>query len=217
MKGLLSKDFNLMKGQKNYYLIMFAIAIGITIFSDELSFPLGFLIFVISLFTLSTISYDEFDNGNAFLFSLPITRMGYVLEKYMLGFILGCGSCALSILAVTAARLIKGKSITSDIIMIALIILLLSLIMQAIMLPFQLKFGGEKGRIALLGAVGLIFIIGMIVAKIAESLNINLVAVINKLSTLSMGMLILFVVITALILWLISISISLSIMNKKEF
>ena len=34
---------------------------------------------------MSSISYDEFDNGNAFLFSLPITRKDYVLEKYIFG------------------------------------------------------------------------------------------------------------------------------------
>ena len=74
MKGLLIKDFKLMKMQKNFFLMMIAIVIAISFFQNEISFPLGFLPFVISLFSLSTISYDEFDNGNAFLFSLPISR-----------------------------------------------------------------------------------------------------------------------------------------------
>ena len=84
MKGLLIKDFKLMKMQKNFFLMMIAIVIAISFFQNEISFPLGFLPFVISLFSLSTISYDEFDNGNAFLFSLPISRKDYVKEKYLL-------------------------------------------------------------------------------------------------------------------------------------
>lgn len=51
---------------------------------------------ICSMFSLSTISYDEFDNGNAFLFSLPITRKGYVIEKYIFGIMLGVISLILS-------------------------------------------------------------------------------------------------------------------------
>ena len=54
-----------------------------------MTFAIGFLTFVMSLFSVSSISYDEFDNGNAFLFSLPITRTTYVVEKYCFGLILG--------------------------------------------------------------------------------------------------------------------------------
>ena len=74
MKGLLIKDFKLLKGQKNFFMPITAISIIMIIVSPGTSFPIGFLGFVGALFSLSSISYDEFDNGNAFLFSLPITR-----------------------------------------------------------------------------------------------------------------------------------------------
>lgn len=89
MKGLLVKDFKLMMLQKNFLLLILAIVIGMMIFTDDVVFPLGFLSFVASLFTVSTISYDDFDNGNAFLFTLPITRNNYVIEKYFLGLLVG--------------------------------------------------------------------------------------------------------------------------------
>ena len=73
MKGLLIKDFKLLKGQKNFFMTITAISIIMIIVSPGTSFPIGFLGFVGALFSLSSISYDEFDNGNAFLFSLPIT------------------------------------------------------------------------------------------------------------------------------------------------
>ena len=83
MTGLLVKDFKLMATQKNFFLVILLIVIGMISFTEDVSFPLGFLTFALSLFTLSTISYDEFDNGYAFLFTLPITRVGYVLEKIL--------------------------------------------------------------------------------------------------------------------------------------
>lgn len=90
MKGLFVKDLKLMMSQKNFLLLILAIVIGMMIFTDDVIFPLGFLSFTVSLFTVSTISYDDFDNGNAFLFTLPITRNHYVSEKYFLGLLLGC-------------------------------------------------------------------------------------------------------------------------------
>ena len=88
MKGLFVKDLKLMMSQKNFLLLILAIVIGMMIFTDDVIFPLGFLSFTVSLFTVGTISYDDFDNGNAFLFTLPITRNHYVSEKYFLGLLL---------------------------------------------------------------------------------------------------------------------------------
>ena len=85
MKGLLIKDLKLMKVQKNFFFMIFAVGIGMAVFTDNISFIIGYISVVSAMFTLSSISYDEFDNGSAFLFSLPISRKDYVMEKYMFG------------------------------------------------------------------------------------------------------------------------------------
>lgn len=111
MKGLLIKDFKLLKGQKNFFMAITAISIIMIIVSPGTSFPIGFLGFVGALFSLSSISYDEFDNGNAFLFSLPITRKDYVLEKYIFGLILGIMSLLLgTVISLVAIGITKTGS-----------------------------------------------------------------------------------------------------------
>ena len=50
MKGLLIKDFKLMKGQKNFFLAIVAIALAMITLSPGTSFAIGFLGFVGSLF-----------------------------------------------------------------------------------------------------------------------------------------------------------------------
>lgn len=217
MKGLMIKDLKLMKSQKNFFLLILAVAVGMILFSEDVTFGLGFLTFVVSLFTLSTISYDEFDNGNAFLFSLPITRKTYVMEKYSLGLLLGGGSWISATLLVLAAGMFRGTYTVSEIMLIALMILPVMILIQAIMIPFQLKFGGEKGRLAIIGALGLLFILGAAAVKLAETMNVDLFALISSLPTPSMGMLLAVVITGALILLLVSIRISIGIMRKKEF
>lgn len=46
MKGLLIKDFKLLKGQKNFFMTITAISIIMIIVSPGTSFPIGFLGFV---------------------------------------------------------------------------------------------------------------------------------------------------------------------------
>ena len=55
------------------------------------------------------------------------------------------------------------------------------LLILSIMLPFILKFGGEKGRIAIIGVMGFIFVIGLLLIKTTEYLGIDLYVLINKL------------------------------------
>ena len=150
MKGLFVKDLKLMMLQKNFLLLILAIVIGMMIFTDDVIFPLGFLSFIVSLFTVSTISYDDFDNGNAFLFTLPITRNHYVSEKYFLGLLLGCMAWVLATVLGIITTVLKDTLPITDLVQSSLMILPIMIVVQAIMLPFQLKFGGDKGRIAMI-------------------------------------------------------------------
>jgi ABC-2 type transport system permease protein len=217
MKGLLIKDLKLMKGQKNFFLIIAAVVIGMMLFSDDIVFPLGFLTFIVSLFTLSTVSYDEFDNGYPFLFSLPITRPTYIIEKYCLGLILGLGAWTVSGILAVITGMLKGTASLHDILICALIILILMFLIQAVMLPFQIKFGGEKGRVAIIASIGLLFVIGVVVVKAAEALNIDPAGIIRHLPVPGVGAVAALAATAAVILWLISMKISISIMNRKEF
>lgn len=92
------------------------------------------------------------------------------------------------------------------------------IVIQAIMLPFQLKFGGDKGRIAMIGAFGALAVIALVIVKGAKAIfNIDLVNMLDNLPTVSMGVFIAITIIIALLMLWGSMKISLSIMNKKEF
>lgn len=218
MKGLLVKDFKLLKIQKNTLFLFLFIALFLIAFSDDISFVICYFTFVFSVSSLSSISYDEFDNGNAFLFSLPITRTNYVIEKYCFSFILSMSSCFFATILVIVTEMVRGTdSSIIDIIMIALIVIPVMLIVISIMLPFQLKFGGEKGRIAIICAFGIVFVIGIAILKIAEFFSIDIFSIINNLLVFSTDMIIVAALIAVIVILMISIRISISIVKKKEF
>lgn len=217
MKGLLIKDFKLLKGQKNFFMAIMAISIIMIITSPGTSFPIGFLGFVGSLFSLSSISYDEFDNGNAFLFSLPITRKDYVLEKYIFGLISGMTSLLLgTVISLVAIGITKTGSF-NEIFITAGSLFPTILLILSIMLPFILKFGGEKGRIAIIGVMGFIAVVGLLFTKIAEFMKIDLYSFFRNLPHFEPQIYIILFLLLSVIVLAISYFISFVIMKKKEF
>lgn len=222
MKGLLIKDFRLLKNQKNFFILVFVMAVFLTIVNGDESTPATFVLpyvgFVSSFFVLSTISYDEYDNGNAFLFTLPFDRKVYAVEKYLFGIVTG-GAGLLLILAFILVYTVRtaGAGNTGETMLTAGVSAALLLLFLAVMIPFQLKFGPEKGRIAmlivLLGALALI--VG--IAKITDVDTSVLWEAVRAMSRIGMAGVAAVAIATAMAVMALSVFISIKILEKKEF
>ena len=96
MKGLLIKDFKLLKNQKSFLAIVAAVCAFVMIKGSE-SYALFYGAAMAAMLSVNSIGYDEENNGMGFLFTLPVSRRDYVLEKYgfgllLLGIVLAAGS-----------------------------------------------------------------------------------------------------------------------------
>lgn len=201
MKGLLVKDFLLMR--KSKYVILFMLVIGIIGGIKNISFAAGYILMFLAILSLSTISYDEANHGLNTLFTLPISKSDYVKEKYLFSLIItGIGFVFVTIL---------GYFSKSDF-METLAILSTALLLLALSLPFQLKEGNEKGRIVLFvvvfGCTFLFAFLNQFFSEFFESMEETLNAL--DPTMFSVGLLI-----TSIILYIISMMISIRIYNKK--
>lgn len=154
MTGLLIKDFRLLKVQKNFFTLIVFILLGMILFSEDNFFAVSFATFIFSLFSTSTVSYDEFDNGNPFLFSLPVTRKGYVLEKYCFGLIF-----LLGVLAVKAAEALHIDlaflfNSLSSLSMSALILGAIAVMLLLLLLSLKIKYGCHEPKRVLTKSCG---------------------------------------------------------------
>lgn len=216
MRGLIIKDIKLMKSQKNFFISLIVIAIGLTWIYKETTFIIGYLTMMCPLFTISTISYDEYDNGNAFLFTLPITRKSYVLEKYYFGIIVGLLSLIVSTVMCIIAEFFKNGIPMQEILLVPPFTLTVLFIFLAIAVPYQFKFGAEKGRIAMMLTIGAIIVLGIVAVKILNVLGVNIISILNQLSSLGIWMFAGILILCSFALLFLSSRISISIMNKKE-
>lgn len=216
MKGLIIKDFKLLMMQKSFFITLVFVAVFFSITTDSV-FVIGFLTMICSMFVLSTISYDEFDNGNAFLFSLPITRKGYVIEKYIFGIMIGVISLVLSTIIACILTLFLNGTITNDLFLVSLFYIPIVLVLQSLMLPLQIKFGSEKSRIAIFIVVAIIFIIGYGFNELIRILNIDFTSLVNTVLTMNISMILMIIMFLSLIIMFISCKISMKIIKNKEF
>ncbi len=201
MKGLLIKDFLLMKNYKQ--VMLFMLIIGIFVGMNDISFASGYILVFVSILSMSTITYDEANHGLNTLFTLPISKSDYVKEKYLFSLIItGIGFVLVAILSCFS------KSGFVEIVTI----LSTSLLLLSISLPFQLKEGNEKGRIVLFvvvfGCTFLFVFLNQFIPKFFQSIE----SLLNTLDPIkfSVGLLI-----TSLVLYFISMRISIRVYNKR--
>ncbi len=86
MKGLLIKDLKLIKTCGLFPMLALAVFVILQLGAGNGEMGVGLTILILSIFSITSITYDEYDNGMPFLLTLPITRKKYVQEKYVLGF-----------------------------------------------------------------------------------------------------------------------------------
>ncbi len=217
MKGLLIKDFQLMMMQKRFLLLIVLMAVFMSISMSDITFVVGYFSFVLSLFALTTVSYDEFDNGNPFLFTLPISRPGYVAEKYCLTFLCGIGGCLFGVLLSLSIGALRNSSEALSTVVSALPILAVVLLFLSVMLPLQIKFGAEKGRIAMIAVGGSLFVLVYAVMRILARFEVDPAVFLSGFDMLSLASAIIAAVVLVLLCLTVSVWISMRIMQKKEF
>lgn len=213
MNGLLEKDFRLISKRITYFVMLAGIIIFLG-FSAEASFIAAYVPILAAICSITTISYDEFDNGMAYLFTLPVKARDYAIEKYIFGLILGLVGSAFSILIVLIIGKIKNEAVDIE---TMLLILPVFLTMMGIMFPIELKFGAEKSRIAMYIVFGSVVGLGILGKKIIETMNIDLTPILTKINSMPDALAATSIVLINVIVFVVSLFISIKIMEKKEY
>ena len=218
MKGLLIKDIKLMLGQKKFFLVVVGLGIFFMLSNENPVSGVSYITMLLSIFTLSTISYDEFDNGMSFLMTLPIERKTYAQEKYVFAGLTSLFSAVgTSVLAYVMGMVMGNPVDMTEVVGVACLIILVSWLMLAITIPLQIKYGAEKGRIAMILAIGALFGIFYVLAKVFSSTGTDMNGVVVFLTSLEPWQIVLGAVIVTVIMLIISYTICVRIINKKEY
>ena len=172
MRGLFEKDIRIIKNQKKMMLIFVAMGILLLVSGVEISFVLPYMASVMTSVAISTISYDSMDNGNRFLFTLPVSRKDYATEKYLFSCGFGVLSALITAIACRILLLVRAGGMSAGTLgMETLTCLLIVLILADLMVPLQIKFGAEKSKIVILATVGILVLSFEIMKNLDQSMQ----------------------------------------------
>ena len=210
MKGLLLKDLAIVKQQGRSIIIIVAIAIFMMASGNDITFAIAYANILFVMFGITTLNYDAFDNGFSFLFTLPITRKMYVAEKYLFSLL-----CVAAGLTLSLALMIVTGNLSSDGILFIVGYAVAAILLLSLLLPIELKYGPEKGRIAMIIIFAIVFAVVFGLKKVigADQIASALITLGNMNEVLLAGIL----GAGVLVLLIVSYLISCRIMQKKEF
>lgn len=218
VKGLIIKDFQLMKSQMKFFFFLM-IAYGIFMASSlNMVFFVGYIAILCAYLVVGTFSYDAFENGYAYLFTLPVSRKDYVVEKFVFGVLLTMIPFLVVSVVSWVALVVRGSEMRFGEYCLSVVISLpLAFLMLALEIPLQIKFGQEKSRIVSILLIGGMSVAMGLVSSLNEIAGVNIAELLSSIAGLGIGGILLMVVVVLVVLLLLSYKISCWLMEKKEF
>ncbi len=156
MKGLLLKDWYMMKKYCRAYLLIAAVFIAVSLFSDDNMFFVFYPCLLCGMIPVNLLGYDERSRWMQYSGTLPYTKTQIVSAKYLIGLF----SQATMLIVIGVAQGIKmtvaGKFVLGEFVVLMLLMLIVSTLTSSISLPFIFKLGVEKGRTAYYIMIGFV-------------------------------------------------------------
>lgn len=156
MKGLLLKDFYMLKKYCRAYLLIAVVFIAVSFFSTENMFFVFYPCIFCSMIPVNLLGYDERSRFLQYSGTLPYTKAQFVSGKYVIGLLAQLAVLLATGIAQAVRMKMNGVFDFSDLVEIMLMTLILSAVTSSVCLPFMFKWGVEKGRIAYYVTIGMI-------------------------------------------------------------
>ena len=156
MKGLLLKDWYMMKKYCRYYLF---VSIGFIILSMVSSGNMFFVFYpclLAGMIPVNLLGYDERSRWTEYVGTLPYTKMQIVSAKYLIG--LFTQIALLTVICITQGvkMSIESNFILKEFLVLMMLLLIMASVASSLTLPFVFKYGVEKGRAAYYVMIGVV-------------------------------------------------------------
>ena len=210
MLGLIKKDLLIVKGNiKILGLIIIVFTALMSINGNNLSFIPAYLSLTI---IMSTFSYEQYNNTDAYIISFPNGKQNLVKSKYISTLIILIVSILLTFLIYLLTGYIKNDLNLKEVLSLSLGSIAAIIILESLLYPIIFKFGIEKARMGFF--VGVFAISGIIALLDKEGFKLKIpkyiIAYLDKYYMI-------IIPIILIIILIVSYKISKKIYMKKEF
>ena len=156
MKGLLLKDWYMMKAYCRSYLLISVVFLAVSVMSDDNMFFVFYPCLLCGMIPVNLLGYDERSHWLQYSGALPYTKTQFVSAKYLIG-LLSQGAILLVTGIVQGVKMgMNGTFVWNDFLVLILLVLIVVTFGSSITLPFVFKLGVEKGRAAYYVMIGFV-------------------------------------------------------------
>ena len=156
MKGLLLKDWYMVRKYCKVYLVIAAFFIAASFGSDDNLFFVFYPCLLCGMIPVNLLGYDERSRWTSYSGTLPCTKVQLVSVKYLIGLFAQTAMLAVTGVAQGIKMSLNGNFVLHNFLMLMLLLLTVATVTSSISLPLIFKLGVEKGRIAYYAMVGFI-------------------------------------------------------------
>ncbi|MBE5893009.1 MAG: ABC-2 transporter permease [Lachnospiraceae bacterium] len=156
MKGLLLKDWYMMKKYCKNYIFITAIFIAVSLVNEDNLFFVFYPCLLCGMIPVNLLGYDERSRWLQYSGTLPYTKTQLVSVKYLIGLMAQASVLIVTGLVQGIKMIINGTFVLGDFIVLLLLLLTMSAFTSSISLPFIFKLGVEKGRTAYYVMIGFV-------------------------------------------------------------
>lgn len=155
MKGLLYKDFCLMKKHCRAYLFVMAFVLLAAVMEEDGLFMLLYPCMLSGMMPVTLLGYDERSGWDRYCAMLPYTKGEIVSAKYIIGLLVQAVVMLLSA-AAQLCRMARFGGAGVPLGVVLAMMLTASFVSVGVCMPFMFKFGVEKGRVAYYIMIGMV-------------------------------------------------------------
>ena len=156
MKGLLLKDWYMMKKYCRSYIFIAAVFIAVSLGSNDNMFFVFYPCLLCGMIPVNLLSYDERSHWMQYSGTLPYTKDQIVSAKYLIGLFVQVAILIVIGIAQGVKMAVAGNFIFSEFAVLMLLVLIVAAFTSSITLPFMFKLGVEKGRTAYYVMIGFV-------------------------------------------------------------
>ena len=218
MKGLLYKDLTLLlRSYKNNLLLLVVLYGAFVLFTRE-SYMAYALTVLCSLYTASTISFDEQSHWDAYASTLPVTPAQIVGSKYLLNVLFTAAGAAaaammIALIPLTGAAPADPAECAAGITACACV----SLLMSALLMPVSYRWGGARARSYTVAIIFAVIFVGILAGQLmSEATKAALADSLAGVSSVSVWGFIAVALVVTLVLYAVSYTICVGVYRKKE-
>ena len=168
MKGLLLKDFYMLRKYCKVYLLLALVFVFASLSGTQNLFFIFYPCMVCSMLPANLLAYDEKSRWLQYSETLPYSKKQLVSVKYLIGLILQGGMLLLTGITQAIGMKTEQSFDLKNYLVLMMLLLTMSLISSSITLPFMFKWGVERGRISYYLMIALVCFGSVAIANATE-------------------------------------------------